>query len=761
MAKLRFISSVALMLTSLLLITLGATAARAQTFPTTPLKVVQLGDSYSAGNGARDADGKRNYSGVKGCNRSPTNWGSQFVDTLREVFAVTYINRACSGGVTADVLNSRVVETSQTLVGCPTATFPEEESWVLVNDGLRNTCERRLRPQIDAIDTSVDVVMLTFGGNDARFADIVEKCFVRGFRSVADCRTAVEFADSQIPLIESRVYDIFKALSQRMRKDARVVFVTYPYLIADLQYSISSIAEGSYGAGDAIRAVGEAGDTAQRAAAERVNAELGYPFVTVVDGVKEAFTGHEPAPPDVPTTNPWLHEAYDTRKSDEWYHYNPTGHMTVADTVTGVDLSGAGGIGDMATDLDVAFVVDTTGSMGGAIAQVQTELSALVNQLATTTSSYRVGVVSYRDFPERTGSSIDYPSRVDLGFSSSLPDIQGAIDKLQANGGGDWPESVFSGIATALDLSWRPGVSKIALVVGDAPALSPEPISGLTASEIVRRSIAIDPVQVVGVNVGALDDNGALTTIANGTNGLVINGTGALAPTLSALLLDAAQRPYAWLGVSYTAAIGAPVTFDASGSYDPSGAPLSSYEWDLDADGVVDATTTEPVATFVYPAAFTGHATVKVTGPGGSALGSAHVLINDTGSAPMGDEVSCELDAQGHSIIVDDQGRALPCSADALPTADIPGVSVSYGIPLVAALDDLDAAVAGLRPPAFQNKAREIRDAATAGYNASACTSLVGMAALANAQAGKKITSAQALSVVAAAAELERILGCN
>ncbi len=74
-----------------------------------PLKVVQLGDSYSAGNGARDASGKRNYQGVSGCFRSPTNWGNQFLDSLRDVFSVTYINKACSGGVIGDILNLRVM----------------------------------------------------------------------------------------------------------------------------------------------------------------------------------------------------------------------------------------------------------------------------------------------------------------------------------------------------------------------------------------------------------------------------------------------------------------------------------------------------------------------------------------------------------------------------------------------------------------------------------------------------------------------------
>jgi hypothetical protein len=38
------------------------------------LVVVQLGDSYACGNGARDANGTVNFAGVPECYRSPTVW---------------------------------------------------------------------------------------------------------------------------------------------------------------------------------------------------------------------------------------------------------------------------------------------------------------------------------------------------------------------------------------------------------------------------------------------------------------------------------------------------------------------------------------------------------------------------------------------------------------------------------------------------------------------------------------------------------------
>lgn len=59
-----------------------------------PYRIVHLGDSFSAGNGARRADGSRDFHSVSGCFRSLSNWGSRFAASLEDVFSVTYINRA-------------------------------------------------------------------------------------------------------------------------------------------------------------------------------------------------------------------------------------------------------------------------------------------------------------------------------------------------------------------------------------------------------------------------------------------------------------------------------------------------------------------------------------------------------------------------------------------------------------------------------------------------------------------------------------------
>ncbi len=646
-----------------------------------PLKVVHLGDSYSAGNGARKTSGDRDYKdyiGAQGCYRSPSNWGSQFVQSLKD-YTVTYINRACSGGVIAHILHERKMDgisdlhIKQPLEPCPSPKYPDQEEWRQMTPV---SCVRFLKPQIDAIDNSVDLVIMTMGGNDVKFATIVEKCFAKGFRGPSVCEDAVKFANDRLRFVEDDLMKALAAIKEKLRPDAKVVLVTYPYLTPNVNFALHNRLTGkTYPVAQAIRALQGEADKRQRSAVQTANAAAGKEYVVLYDGTKELFAGHEPDPsPDSRNADRWLHE-FETFVPMEWYHFNPLGHQNLGKALSSHGTFGAGGHSfDTATDVDVAFVVDTTASMGGAIAQVQADLSRLVEQLAATTASYRVAVVSYRDFPERTRNSDDYPAKVVQTFTDDQTSIQAAINSLTLGDGGDWPETVFSGVQAAIDLPWRPGVTKMALVIGDAPALSPEPISNLTADQIIANSIAVDPVQVIGVNTGDINSNGALGEIAAGTGGSIIPGTSELTTAISEILDSTAKQPFAWLGTAYSGKIGQPTLFDASGSYDPSGLPITLYEWDFDGDGVFDLETKDPTASYVYDAAFEDYVVLRVTGPGGTALASARAVVNAEGFASQGDEAPCQLDDKGFSIIVDEEGQFIRCTATRLPEVDQEGV---------------------------------------------------------------------------------------
>lgn len=278
----------------------------------------------------------------------------------------------------------------------------------------------------------------------------------------------------------------------------------------------------------------------------------------------------------------------------------------------------------------------------------------------------------------------------------------------------------------------------------------------------MANSIAVDPVQVVGVDVASLNSNGALGEIVNGTGGSIISGTSGLTDAILAILDQAANQPFAWLGQAYAGKIGQPIQFDASGSYDPSRLPLALYEWDFNGDGVFDLTTTEATATYTYNAAFDNFVILRVTGPGGSALASARTVVNAAGFASQGDETPCELDENGYSIIFDEEnGRFIACTPTNLPDSDQDGVIEITSEALADALINLENAIAGLSPPEFRQKYDIIVDAIGSDDTTTACRALRGMITLAQQAAGSRITLEEANAVIAAVNAIKPIVGCS
>lgn len=122
---------------------------------------------------------------------------------------------------------------------------------------------------------------------------------------------------------------------------------------------------------------------------------------------------------------------------------------------------------DALNQVDLCFVVDTTGSMSSFLAAARI---ALVNTLkALSAQSHldlRVALVEYRDHPpqEETFVTRHYALTADLQL------VQKNIDALYASGGGDHPEAVFDGVQEAAILTaWRKHSARFILLVGDAP----------------------------------------------------------------------------------------------------------------------------------------------------------------------------------------------------------------------------------------------------------------------------------------------------
>ena len=618
--------------------------------PLPPFSIVHLGDSYSAGNGARGASGASNYVEPSGCYRSPTNWGQIFANSLKDVFTVRYINRACSGAQLTHLTN------------------PQPKLFGL----------SEIPPQIDAINKGVNLVLMTIGGNDVGFGKIVRECFVLGIRDVESCREEINEANATLPELQVQLVESLITIgSQSLLNDkAKIVLVSYPHLIIDRPFTLQED-NISIDLQTAVRKLAVDADVVMRNAVQQANAALGRDTVIFFDATKALFAGHEPDPSVLSSNNDgWIWE-FDGLDPPEWYHFNPTGHSQLGEALSAFIRLQDVESSNFATakSIDLAFVVDTTGSMSDEIASVRTNLNAIVSNLASSSADFRVAVVSYQDFPSLCGGS--YAARVDQPFTNDVVLIKAGINALSASGGCDEPESVYSGIKAALNLDWTDGAAKAMIVIGDAPPLlknGAEPVSGITAVELIAQSIALDPVAITAADVGVLSKGNAMGNITNSTGGNVITSRDVVS-TVQKVINSTSAQPFAWLGVSYSGKVGEPIIFDASGSYDTNGGILVLYEWDFNGDGTFDRSTSVPSAQFSYSTDFIGLVLLRVTSDVNlTALGSASVTVNSKGSVTMTNG-TCAIDSDGYSIIKNETtGELLDCLPDKLPTEDLPGI---------------------------------------------------------------------------------------
>ena len=133
--------------------------------------------------------------------------------------------------------------------------------------------------------------------------------------------------------------------------------------------------------------------------------------------------------------------------------------------------------------VDLAFVVDTTGSMGPFIQAAQQQMTAMlyaVTQDSNIPIDLRVGIVEYRNHPPQDRSFVFRKYK----FREDLKRIQRVINKLSPDGGGDIPEAVYDGLQAACDtLHWRDYSQRLAILIGDAPP-HPQCLCGLTSDSI-------------------------------------------------------------------------------------------------------------------------------------------------------------------------------------------------------------------------------------------------------------------------------------
>jgi len=176
------------------------------------------------------------------------------------------------------------------------------------------------------------------------------------------------------------------------------------------------------------------------------------------------------------------------------------GVVLLATTPSWAQNDPAGQVKDVAghkPTIELVFVIDTTGSMGGLIDGAKQKIWGIVNEVMKSPSKpeVRMGLVAYRDHGDA------YITQV-LPVTRDLDKVYGTLMAYKAEGGGDTPEDVRQALADGVHkVGWSPrspNIAQILFLVGDAPPhddYSNEPDTIASASAAVKAGIIVNTIQ--------------------------------------------------------------------------------------------------------------------------------------------------------------------------------------------------------------------------------------------------------------------------
>lgn len=149
-----------------------------------------------------------------------------------------------------------------------------------------------------------------------------------------------------------------------------------------------------------------------------------------------------------------------------------------------------------ATNVDVFFLSDNTGSMGGTIAKAKSGATAILNALPST---YQFGVGRYFGDPSEPGVTPATSYNQLTALTTNKPNVQTGINGWVASGGGDTPEGNFFALKQVADnAGWRPSAQRLIVWFGDATS----------HTETTSQAQAISALQAANAKVIGFNNGG-------------------------------------------------------------------------------------------------------------------------------------------------------------------------------------------------------------------------------------------------------------
>ena len=176
--------------------------------------------------------------------------------------------------------------------------------------------------------------------------------------------------------------------------------------------------------------------------------------------------------------------------------------------------------------LDIAFVVDATGSMSDELRYLKTELNDVIDKAAATHPeiTIRTSAVFYRDKGD------DYVSRVSL-FDDEATNTIHFIQQQSAGGGGDYPEAVDEALDDAFNtLKWsKSAKNRLLFLLLDAPPhYSQEYVKKIhqLTQTAARKGIKIIPITASGIDKATEFLMRFMAIVTNGTYVFITDDSG-------------------------------------------------------------------------------------------------------------------------------------------------------------------------------------------------------------------------------------------
>ena len=132
------------------------------------------------------------------------------------------------------------------------------------------------------------------------------------------------------------------------------------------------------------------------------------------------------------------------------------------------------------SDLDLVFVMDTTGSMDDELKDIKSNLRGIIRVLHRLVPSLQIGFVAFKD---RTDAYITRVFPLSPMNRGKVEEILSFVKTLDARGGGDPPEPIEAALKDATAMPWRSEAAGRIIVIGDAP---PRPANVGSSFQLAR-----------------------------------------------------------------------------------------------------------------------------------------------------------------------------------------------------------------------------------------------------------------------------------